>query len=701
MKAGRELLSRSSVGWVLVAVAVIGFVAVILSHSGDEGRILFSRHRLIRDFGPGAGYVVTQELVIDVDGGNVQALTGRRYDTDPAWSPDGSVIAFASDRDGDFELFVMDADGSNLRQLTHADDWDDTKPVWSPDGARILFTATRYDSGLRHVFVVDADGGDRRQLTLDLERGGYHPRWSPDSSHIAFLSWRAIVLVDADGENRRQLTDRRHPDLGDGRITEVRSFVWSPDGDIIYFTTPGGVFSVHIEGSRFLQLTKPPDHSHEWEMAGSVVGSRIAFLRHNPGSQLMVLGLNPVTRQEIAHFDQGLDNLDWSPDGDRIAFTDGLGRELFVVDADGANLESLTQDGGFLPRWSPDGSQIAFQRQGEIFLIDPDSTHQRNLTNNNQESHLRHSPDLTLTANLKEAFRETGEQAQVVWSPDNTLIALYSGSHIHVADADGTNIRQIADNNLSHIQIAWSPHSDRIAFTGDDGDYEILVADVETGTVNQLTHNIDDDFRPVWSPDGTSIAFTRQIAAEVEAEPRQPALEGTHVGIELWAIDADGTNPRRLADDIDWKWTDMITWPEAVGLWSYGPVWSPDNTRIAFSSGNQVYTVNPNGTGLQRVAFGNHEDINPVWSPDGTHFAYLKDTHQHIAVVHANSSKTTLITTDNAFGSLPAWSPDGTLIAFTRQESEWSQEVYVVEPDGSNLRQVTRGGGLNPRWIPK
>jgi TolB protein len=98
--------------------------------------------------------------------------TNDDWDSSPVWSPDGKQIAFNSDRDGDDEVFVMDADGTNVRQLTANDDWD-SDPAWSPDGKQIAFESDRY--GDSEIFVMDADGTNVRQLA----QKGTNPEYKP------------------------------------------------------------------------------------------------------------------------------------------------------------------------------------------------------------------------------------------------------------------------------------------------------------------------------------------------------------------------------------------------------------------------------------------------------------------------------------------------------------------------------------------
>ncbi|MDQ1523263.1 MAG: eukaryotic-like serine/threonine-protein kinase, partial [Pyrinomonadaceae bacterium] len=244
-------------------------------YSPDGQKIAFASNR------DGA----TEIYVMDADGRNVRRLTFNTTEDDcPAWSHDGQKIAFQSRRDGQMEVYVMEADGSNQHNLSNAPG-EDTRPAWSPDDRRIAYGSNTLDAPTNYeIFTMRADGSDKIKLT-DNSSFDNDASWSPDGQKIAFTSARdgksyEIFVMNADGSDVRNLTN--HP--GDDAKP-----AWSPDGK--YITWAGNrpnktdfpaVYVMDADGhnQRLITAARTFDDEPAW----SADGRRVAFQTQRDGN---------------------------------------------------------------------------------------------------------------------------------------------------------------------------------------------------------------------------------------------------------------------------------------------------------------------------------------------------------------------------------------------------------------------------------
>jgi Tol biopolymer transport system component len=204
----------------------------------------------------GSNVVVIDLMTDDADAINARLTNNPALDDDPSWSPDGTKLVFWSSRNGNPEIYVMNANGTGQTRLTN-NSAVDVQPEWSPDGSKIVFTSNRDGLFNTEIYVMNANGSGLTRLTRDRALNG-SPDWSPDGTNIVFASNRTglldfeIWVMNANGANPVLLTTGPRASIGPS---------WSTDGSKIVFATNRDnltnfeIYSMNANGSNPRRLT--------------------------------------------------------------------------------------------------------------------------------------------------------------------------------------------------------------------------------------------------------------------------------------------------------------------------------------------------------------------------------------------------------------------------------------------------------------
>jgi serine/threonine protein kinase len=515
----------------------------------------------------------------------------------PALSPDGRSVAFISNKDGHYNVYVGLVRGGNVLQITHDSNMK-SHPSWSPDGATLAY-AQLNDSGTMDVWEVPALGGAARKVLLDAN----DPTWSPDG-HLVYQnqSDNAIWTSGPQGEDARLLVKagawgratqpRVSPDgqlvaiavrgagpHGELAVADVKTGTlrllthdnalalspsWSPDSRFIYFSSSRGgtlnIWKIGVDGTGLRQITAGEGDDAELDVSSD--GKRMVFatLRMNIGLAQVDLRASGASSVKVLAGDPARNSYGptYSPDGKRIAyFTNLKGAEnesIFVADADGENATVLVRDSrrNIFPRWSPDQTQLYFS------------------SSTAQSADFR---SVSVTGGAPQVVSEKAASYMTDVSPNGELLFL-SNTEISALDPRDGKTRILGKQPAGFVMdfARWVRVGDQVAYPVDtsrqmDPNAGIWVTDFKSAP-RQVFH-------------GNAVWLAVDAKSELFILKRDADLTG-----ELWRVNADGSGPVRVATipllyDPNYNHEDPSSQMDV----------SPDGTHLIFQS-DQVLQEN-------------------------------------------------------------------------------------------------------------
>ena len=502
----------------LASLSVI--FASVLAFAADSGPLLLqsptlSKAQIAFAFG-GSIWIVSR------GGGDAQRLvTGTGVLSHPIFSPDGTLVAYTGNYEGNDDVFVVAATGGEPRRITYHPG-SDVAVGWSNDSRSILFRSTRSTySRFERLYTVAATGGFPTPLPLPM---GVEGSYSPDGTHLAYVPrWnRRLGAVDAFIAIKHYRGGNAAPiwiaDLADSSVTRIpregsNDFDPMWIGERIYFLSdregPVTLFSFDTKTQQVKALLKNDGFDIKSASAGpggivyEQFGSIHIYDPHSGKSHEVTINVAGDMPQVRPHFEKvngrQLENAHISPTGARAVFE--AHGEILTVPAEKGDVRNLTNTPGVAernPAWSPDGKSIAYfsDASGEYAL------------------HIR---DQSAMGSIKKI--DLGKPPSFfyapVWSPDSKKIA-YSDKRLNLwyVDVDHPNPVKVStdrfDSPLQEFDVQWSPDSKWLTYTLQLENHmrAVFVYSLESQKATQVTDGMSDTLYPVFDKNGKYLYFT-------------------------------------------------------------------------------------------------------------------------------------------------------------------------------------------------
>ena len=590
---------------------------------------------------------------VETIGGVARPVTMHEaHDYAPCFSPDGKQIAFASNRYGQYDVFVTAVHGGRPTRLTF-DSGQDVPTGWTPDGKYVVFTSTRspdFPSQPRS-YRVPATGGAVQELRLFEGKEAYY---SPTGSHVAFVrgpgiwyrrGYRGssnddIWIANADGSNPLPLT------IFDGQDT---SPMWSADGRKLYYVTeqlsPRGCANILcqdlspglVEPLADGSPRKITDHQEESVRRAKISGNG-EWITYECGADLWVVntrGGNPrklaievhaddkSNTEETKSYTSGASEFSLSPSEEHVVLV--VHGELFLAATKGTGKAiRLTNSPAFDHgvSWSPDGSKLLFasDRNGveNLYLLEADDPEHPELT----RAHLFKVKQLT---NSRDA------DSSATFSPKGDRIAFLRAGKLWRMNIDGSETRVLVDQPRVG-DYDWSPDGKWIVYSRTDGSFasELYIvptdgSDKPRNITRYATYNGD----VTWSRTGDKLGFISH-------------RRGTYA-VHVMSLTKPTAPGVRASREIDWD--DLhLRIRRPANMSAESAAISPDGSQIAFrstSNGDDLWVATSDGSQVGRVTSGRQSPKQIRWSVKNPGLIYFLNSNGELRAARAGLSSFT------------------------------------------------------------